>query len=416
MRVLKHRDFALLWWGQLVSQLGNQFNYIALAWLMWVTTGSSTIMGGVYLAQILPNALLGWVVGVLTDRLDRRRLMIALDWGRGALVLLLPLAYHQGFLNLWLVYAVTFAVSTLTLMFYSAEKTVIPALVPEEDLTEANALVEMTGQGANLAGPVLAGMAVAILPSAVDVLYLDAGTFVLSAFFLWGMRWRDPRQARTSARPSELVQEAVEGVKFLFGGSFLRVVFLTATAANFLVMPFAVIFPILSDKVLLSGSQGFGWLMGGLGGGMLLGSLLAAPLEKRFSAVTIIFGGMALLGVSFATMSVAPTLPLAVALAFSGGLGVSPANAIVITLVQRITPEAMQGRVFASLFAVVGMAAPLGVALASHLLGQVGAQRVLLMVGSATIVVAVVGAYLAREGPPTVARSNSSGQRDSNRE
>ncbi len=400
MSVLKHRDFALLWWGQLVSQLGNQFNYIALAWLMWVTTGSSTIMGGVYLAQILPNALLGWVVGVLTDRLDRRRLMIWLDWVRGAMVLVLPLAHHQGWLNLWLVYAVTFAVSTLTLMFYSAEKSVIPALVPEEELTQANALVEMTGQAANLAGPVLAGIVVAVLTDTVDVLYLDAATFVVSALFLWAIRWRDPREVRTSARPSELLEEAVAGVKFLFGGKFLRIVFLTATAANFLVMPFAVIFPVLSDKVLLSGSQGFGWLMGGLGGGMLVGSLLAAPLEKRLSAVTIIYGGMALLGSSFATMSAAPDLITAVALAFTAGLGVSPANAIVITLVQRITPEAMQGRVFASLFAVVGMAAPLGVALASWLLDQVGAQQVLLMVGSATIVVSAVGGYLAREGPP----------------
>lgn len=400
MSVLKNRDFALLWWGQLISQLGNQFNYIALAWLMWVTTGSSAIMGGVYLAQILPNALLGWVVGVLTDRMDRRRLMIGLDWARGALVLVLPLAYHQGWLNLWLVYAVTFAVSTLTLMFYSAEKSVIPALVPEDDLTQANALVEMTGQAANLAGPVLAGMVVAVLPDTVDVLYLDAGTFVLSAFFLWGLSWRDAREAPASARPAELIQEAVEGVKFLFSGKFLRVVFLTATAANFLVMPFAVIFPVLSDKVLMTGSQGFGWLMGGLGGGMLVGSLLAAPLEKRLSAVSIIYGGMALLGVSFAAMSAAPSLAVAVALAWAAGMGVSPANAIVITLVQRITPEAMQGRVFASLFAVVGMAAPLGVALASFLLDQVGAPQVLLMVGSATVVVSAVGAYLAREGPP----------------
>ncbi len=395
MRVLRHRDFALLWWGQLVSQLGNQLNYIALAWLVLVTTGSTTAMGGVYLAQVLPNALLGWVVGVVTDRLDRCWLMIATDWLRGALVALLPLAYHLGMLQLWMVYGVTFLVSTLTLAFYSAEKSVIPALVDEDDLTEANAFAEMTAQVANLIGPVLAGTLVALFSNEIFVLYLDIATFFVSALALNLMAWRDRRKQRTAATVGELMQEAREGVEFLLRGRFLRIAFLTGTAANFLVMPFAVVFPVLAERTLGAGPEGFGWLMGGLGGGLLVGSLLAAPLSKRLSPLVLIYGGMALLGVSFTCLAWQTSLVVCVLLAFTAGLGVSPANAVVITMVQKVTPEELQGRVFSSMFAVVGLAAPLGVALASFLLEPWGPSWVLASIGVATIGVAAVGGALA---------------------
>lgn len=390
LKILVKRDFALLWWGQLVSQCGNQLNYVALAWLVLVATGSTTAMGGVYLAQILPNALLGWGIGLLADRFDRRKLMIATDLVRGLLVLSLPVLHALGRLELWCIYLVTFLVSALTLLFYAAEKAVVPALVPAEDLTEANAFVEMTGQVANLAGPVAAGFLVAVLPREVDVLFIDAGTFLVSAGLLFFMRSLEPAQVGAPGW-----EGALAGVKFLLKQPLLRTIFLTATAANFLVMPFAVVFPVLSERVLGTGAIGFGWLMGGVGAGMLAGSLLASALARRFTSLGIIYGGMALLAASFALMSQAGSLVPAVTLAFLAGFGVSPANAVMLTMVQNITPTELQGRVFGSMFAVVGVAAPVGVGLASWLLEQWDARLLLLVIGAATAVVAVVGRVAA---------------------
>lgn len=399
--VLRSRDFALHWCGQVVSQLGNQFNYVALAWLVLQRTGSGTAMGGVYLAQVLPGALFGWVAGVAVDRADRRRLMIACDCIRALAVLSLPLAWRWGSLPLWLIYAVTFVVSTLSIGFFAAEKAVIGQLLPPADWTEANAFAEMTTNLAGLAGPVLAGVLVAVLPSAVDALYFDAGSFVASAGCIAAMRWRDRPHEAPSSGARAVIDDARAGLAFLLSNRFLATVLVTATAVNFLIMPFAVVFPVLSQRTLHSGSQGFGALMGGFGGGMLLGSLAAAAIARRLADRAVIYGGMALLGVAFAAMGAVASLAVDVGLAAVGGFCVAPANALVFTVVQRGTPERLQGRVFASMFALTSVAAPLGVALAAPLVDAYGPPRVLLAMGALTVVAACIGA--TRYAPPPAA-------------
>lgn len=396
--VLRHRDFRWLWLGQLVSKLGSQFNYIALAWLVLQTTGSAVATGGVYLAQVLPNALFGWIAGVPVDRSDRRWLMIHADWLRGVLVLLLPLAYAYGMLSLPLIYAVTFLVSTLSLLFFAAEKSVVPLLVPQEDLTEANAWAEMTEQAGAFAGPVLAGVLLAALPSPVDLLYVDAASFLLSVFTLLAMGWRDPRQA-SPATAALVLQEAREGMVHLLKDPFLKVVFATAAAVNFLVAPFTVVFPILAERVLHAGSFGFGVLMTAFGGGMLAGSLAAGPLSRRFEAPLLIYGGMAWMGIFLGAMAAPVHLGAAAALGFLSSLGVGPANAVMLTLVQEKTPPELQGRVFASLFGLVQVAVPLGVGLAALLLDLVGPREVLAGMGAAIVLAAAVGRLaLSRAG------------------
>ena len=386
--VLRIRDFRLLWLGQTVSQLGNQFNYIALAWMVLQLTGSSTAMGAVYLAQVLPNALFGWVAGLVIDRFDRRRLMMGASIVRGLLVALLPLSFSEGHMSMALVYGVTFAVSTLTLVFYASEKTVIPMLVPDEALTEANAYAEMTSQISALIGPVLAGLLIAVLRSPVYALYLDALGFAASALALSRLTFRDERRSDETA--SGMGEQAMEGFRFLLSERFLLTACLTIAAANFFVGPFSVIFPVLSERDLHTGSVGFGWLMGGIGGGMLLGSLFTARLTALLSNTVLVYGGMIVIGIAFAAVGLAPTLPSAVMGAAVAGFLMAPANAVLFTLVQHLTPPHLQGRVFSMLFAMASLAMPAGVAIVSVLLDPFGARMVLLWTGGLTAVTAAL--------------------------
>ena len=406
MMVLKHRDFRLLWLGQLLSKTGSQFNYIALAWLVLQTTGSAMATGGVYLAQVLPAALLGWVAGVPVDRSDRRMLMFHCDWMRAVLVLVLPISFALHSLQEWLIYLVTFAISALSLLFYAAEKSVIPALVPAEELTEANAWAEITEQFGALIGPVLAGVLIAILPSPVHILYLNTATFAFSAVTLLLLSWRD-HQVRATGGARQTLREAREGLTCLLQDPLLRVVFFTATAVNFLVAPFTVVFPVLSDRVLHAGATGFGWLMGAFGAGMLAGSLAAGRLARALRPANLIYGGMALLGCALAAISACNQLWPAVALAALASTGIGPSNAVILTLVQKATPERLLGRVFASLSALVQVAVPLGVALVSPLLDLLGAQTVLLGMGLGILLAAGLGRlWLGKVGEPRLEESS----------
>lgn len=408
--VLRHADFAKMWFGQLVSKLGSQFNYIALAWMVLQQTGSGTLTGGVYMAQVLPSALFGWVAGVVVDRGDKRKIMIGCDILRGLLVCLLPIFWLSfGYHSLALVYGVTFGISLLSLIFFSAEKSLLPMLVPEEELTEANAYAEMTEQMGGLIGPVVAGILIASLPSPLDILYIDAATFFVSSITLVFLTWRDTTERGPSATGWRAVyEEAKEGVVWLLKDRFLRVVFVTAASVNLLIAPFTVVFPVLSDRVLRTGSEGFGWLMGGIGGGMLLGSLVAAWLARRLSAPVIIYGGMALIGGSFFAMSYSENLVLSTALAALAGFSLSPSNAIFLTLVQEGTPPSLHGRVFGSLFALMNLTIPLGVAIVSPLLDYVGALDILMCIGSLTMLGALLGRIALGDSQPAKFTDESS--------
>lgn len=400
--VLRHPDFLKMWLGQLVSKLGSQFNYVALAWLILQQTGSGTLTGGVYMAQVLPNALFGWVAGVAVDRGDKRKIMITCDLLRAGLVCLIPISWVTfGYHHLAVVYLVTFGVSLLSLVFFAGEKSLLPELVPEDELVEANAYAEMTEQTGALLGPVLAGLLLATLADPMNVLYLDAASFGLSALALGLLSWRD----KAHKVPAEggwrvVVAEAKEGMDWLMKDRFLKVVFLTAATINLMIAPFTVVFPILSDKVLKAGSQGFGWLMGGIGGGMLLGSLLAAWLSRVLSAPLLIYGGMAAIGGAFFSMGFAHHLWSCVLLAAVAGFCLSPSNALFLTLVQEGTPPELQGRVFGSLFGLMNLTIPLGVAVVSPLLDYVGASEVLMGIGALTLVGAGIGRIALGDSRP----------------
>lgn len=401
--VLRHRDFLKMWIGQLTSKVGSQFNYIVLAWVILQQTGSGTLTGGVYMAQVLPNAIFGWVAGVVVDRGNKLRLMIVCDIVRAFLICLLPLGWVVfGYHHLGLVYAVTFGVSLLSLVFFAGEKSLLPELVPEEELTEANAYAEMTEQMGALIGPVIAGVLLAALPSPMNLLYFNALTFLLSAVALATLSWKDTSdRAPAAAGWRAILEEAKEGVLWLFKDRFLKVVFLTAASVNLLVAPFTVVFPVLSERVLGAGAQGFGWLMGGIGAGMMLGSLAAAWLSRRLPAPRLIYGGMAIMGGAFLAMGLVSNLVSCVLLAALAGFCLSPSNAVFLTLVQEGTPSSLQGRVFGSLFGLMNVTIPLGVAIVSPLLDYVGADQVLVGIGALTILGAIIGRLALGETKPT---------------
>lgn len=393
--ILKNRNFRWLWTGQLVSKIGSQFNYIALAWLVLESTKSAAATSGVFLAQVLPAALLGWIAGVAVDRFDRRHLMIHCDWLRALLVLILPLSFFLHDINNWLIFAVTFAVSLLSLVFYAAEKAILPHLIPADDLPEANAFAEMTEQIGALAGPVLAGALIAVLPSPVYILYLDVASFIFSAFTIYMLNCPHavPSTAAAGNSVKQIMREAKDGVVWLFRNPLLRTVLLTAAAINITAAPFSVVFPLFSERVLHAGSFGFGCLMSGFGTGMLVGSLLTAPIVKRLSPANIIYGGMVLLGLGFLAMGFSTNLWVATALAFIAALGVGPGNAVIVTLMQNNTPEELLGRTFASMSGLVQGAIPLGVAIMAFVLDYSGANIALLIMGLSSIAFALIGYY-----------------------
>jgi MFS transporter, DHA3 family, macrolide efflux protein len=390
--VLKNRSFFLLWSGQVISQIGNSFNYIALAWLVLTLTGSAVKMGGVLIAQLLPNALFGIFLGVLVDRLRRRELMIFCDVTRALLVLSLPLLYVFHRMPLWYVYLNVFLVSSLSLLFSSAEKSLIPALVKQDELTAANAFQEMTSQFASLIGPVLAGVLVAMLSSSIRILYIDAATFIVSAVTIFFVTvGSGSGTIGESLTAGSFFSDAREGFVFLKEERLLLIILLTAMIVNFSCYPFMVVLPVYVREVLKSSAVLFGILMGSFGGGMLCGSLLASFMCRKFSARLIIYGGMAIVGLVFISFAFVKMPLVAGVFALLAGLVIAPGNVVILSLVQLKTPDILLGRVFTLNFALSALAAPAGVALATLFMGLYGPSMTFMLMGLMVLLTALCG-------------------------
>ncbi len=180
-----NRDVRWLWGGTVISLFGDWFNTLALYRLVLDLTGSETALGGVFLTKLLPLALASPIAGVLADRLDRRKLMIGADLVRAVLVL--------GFLfvreaeDLWLLYVLAAAQIAVSAAFTPARNAVLPLITKKGELLTANALLAATWSVMLALGAAAGGPAVDAFGTDV-VFWLDAGTYLVSAVFIAGIR------------------------------------------------------------------------------------------------------------------------------------------------------------------------------------------------------------------------------------
>src|SRR5258708_5921923 len=209
------------WLGQTISNLGTSFTQFALPLLVFKLTGSALNLAITTAATFLPYLLFGLVIGAWVDRMNRKKLMIATDVARAAVIASIPLLASIDRLSVEWIYVVSFLSTTLSICFNSAEFAAIPSLVPSEGeaIVTANGRIQASYSAAAVIGPLLAGALVAFI-SIPLLLVVDAASFLLSALSLAIIRLsfnlEDPR-ANTSIR-----QDVVEGLRYVLSHPVLR--------------------------------------------------------------------------------------------------------------------------------------------------------------------------------------------------
>ena len=151
-RLVKTRDFGLLWWGQVTSQVGEGLNKMALLWFVYELTGSAMMLAMVGLIQTIPPLVFGPIIGVYLDRFPKKQVMVWVDLIRTLLTLLIPALYGWGVLSLEGLFILIFLTSVVSTVFGPALSSAVPSLVRRSELVSANALI----QGTNNIGMLLA--------------------------------------------------------------------------------------------------------------------------------------------------------------------------------------------------------------------------------------------------------------------
>ena len=353
-------DFWRFFAGQTISNLGSSVTLFVLPLLVYDLTGSALNLGITTAAAFLPYALFGLVIGAWVDRLDRKRLMIAVDLARASVIMTVPLLAWVDWLAVEVVYAVAFLMSTLTIAFDSAQFAAIPSLVGQRDLVAANGRIQASFAAATIAGPPLAGL----LAGAValeTVLVFDAGSFVVSAASLALVRRRlNLPRAAAPAGGQGIRRDVIDGLRYVLGHPVLRSISLMMALVNFVGTTTAAQLVLFAKERFDAGDGRVSLLFSAGGVGAILLSLAAGPLRRRLTFAPVALGALLLSGALTVALAVTPSYW--VALALQGvivGLG-TLFNINTGSLRQQIVPNHLLGRVISVAGVLAFAAIPLG--------------------------------------------------------
>jgi MFS family permease len=345
----RNRPFRRLWYGQIVSQLGDWFASIALYTLILRLTGSGQAVGLLLVAELLPATLIGPWAGVLVDRLPRKAVMIAADVGRAALVLLFLLVRDAG--DIWIVYVASAGKVILTSFFEPARSAVIPAVTGRDELVAANAISGATWSAMLAIGAALGGLVTGTLGTDAAIM-IDAASFLLSAVIIWRIPLREEHLEVRAAQPADVPEQGLaEGLRYL--AARRDVALYSATKALWsLGGGILVLLTLFGRQVFPVGTDGalsIGLLYAARGVGAAIGPLLAQRLFGSSQLVLRRALGPAVLltGVGYLLAGAAPSLWLAALAVLLAHMGGSAQWVFSTVLLQLNVPNRLLGRIFA---------------------------------------------------------------------
>ncbi|MFJ6705374.1 MULTISPECIES: MFS transporter [unclassified Streptomyces] len=399
--LLRDTAFRRYWTAQTVSYLGDQVSALAIPLIaVTVVHAGAAQMGYLGAAVWLPHLLFGPYAGLWADRRrHRRRVMIAADLGRFALLLALPVVYAFGTLTFTVLFTVAFGVGLLSVLFEVCNPPLFKALVPPEDYVAGNSLSSGSRAMAKVVGPSAGGFLVQLFSAPVALL-VDAVSYLVSAVQL-------ARIAPQEAPPSKERARLRAAGRFILRSRTIRAALAATATVNFFCFVTTTLFVLYATTTLGLGAGLLGTVLGAGAVGAVLGAVSATPLTRRLGVGrTFLLGCLAtpvpLLLIPAAHGSGGAVLPMLVGAQFGSAMGVIWIDITAATLLTSQVPDAMRSSVFGAYQGVnLGMR-PLAALLAGAVAGPLGLRTTLWIAaaGALTACLWILPSPLSRRTPP----------------
>ncbi len=350
----KNRNYRYAWTGQVVSEIGDHFNNIAVFSLAVAHTRSGLVVSGVMLSRAIPAMLAGPLAGVTLDRMDRKRVMIASDLIRALVAALFILTVNRR--DTWLLYLLSALLMFASPFFTSGRASILPAIATDEELHAANSLTQTTQWTTLAVGAFLGGASVmqfgyqwAFFGNALSFV---ASALCISRLFLSGRGFRPPRRSLTEAQVVRPWHEYAEGLRYMrsvpliLGLTMINVGWATGGGAA------QILFSVFGEIVFNRGPAGLGLIWGCAGVGLLAGGALAYTVGRRLSfenykrsvvVCYLVHGG------AYVLFSETRAFPLALVFIALSRAGVGFSSVMNMSQLLRHVPDAFRGRVFATM-------------------------------------------------------------------
>ncbi len=326
----------------IVSNLGDGIMVVAFPLLVASITRDPVLVAGATVIGRIPWLLFALPAGALVDRMDRRRVMVGVDWVRGAVVGVLGILLLVGDVSLAIVYVIAFMLGSAETMFDTASEAFLPLLVGSDDLDAANGRLQASEWATNsFVGPA-AGAGLFAVAAALPFLF-NSVSFAIAAVLVASIGGNFAREGADDQQ--KLRTDIGEGLRWLWGHTVLRTLSIMAGVTNLVGMGIVAIFVLFAQDILDLGDVGYGLIITTIGAGGLGGALIAPLITKRFGQGTTLLASVGGLGLGSLAMGLTSNAIVAGAIACFYGFLVALWNVVAISLRQRLTPDDLRGRV-----------------------------------------------------------------------
>ena len=393
--------------GQAVSLFGDYIAFFSLPYFVLALTAEPIDLGLTAAAETLPMLLFGLVAGVILDRWrNLRRALVTVDLARSAVFAGLALAAANGASTRWLVFGVAFVIGTLSVFFDSGLQTLMPSVIDDDMLIDANSQLAVARMVTYSIGPLVGGILIALSGGFAIAFFINAVTFLVSAAFLTMLR---VVHGRPPAASEAFRDSLVDGLRFLLGDARLRWATLGGTLTNLVFQPLEallVLFVVtvildlpadtVGDLTTVGTSVGLFYALNAAIGA--IGAVFAPRISARMPLGTMYVVGLFMVGGGFLALALIGSF-LAVIPAGLTFAGMAWVNVSLTTMRQRLTPPELLGRVIAASRTLAWLGLPLGAAIGGMIAGLVGVIPV--YVGGSVLVLAIatflLGTALVRD-------------------
>jgi DHA3 family macrolide efflux protein-like MFS transporter len=391
--ILQHKPFRTIWLAQFVSIFGDflaLFGVISLITFRW--HGTAVQVTAVFIAYMLPIAIISPVAGVFVDHWNVKWLMIASDLIRAGLILLLVFVHDHDVAQISVIFVLLSVVSSF---FAPAQSVTMRTIVPAEGLMAANALMAQAFYIVRLLSPAAAGVLVTWLTEKA-CFYLDVVSFIFSAAMISSLTIVRPARAPGEKTVKTLTQDFVAGNKFIFTHTGLAFVFIAMAVAMFVLSSFSPLISIYIRDSLHAGSFMFGVISAMVGVGMIVGTPLLTRMARNRSKAHVVLGGLFGLGIGAALLGAFRNIPMAALSTFTIGLAIAFVWVPAQTMSQQETPPAMVGRVSSTFMSLISIAQVLGLLLSGYLAQKLGIRPLFISCAGFLAVISAAGYLMMR--------------------
>ena len=338
---LKHANFRLFWFGQLVSLSGTWVQAVAQGWLVLALTNFALLLGMINVIAALPIMLFSLVGGVVADRLNKKNILLLTQAFSTVFAFCLGVLASLELAAFWNIAIVVALLGLVNAFDVPARQSFIVEMVGRDDLNNAIALNSLLFNSARIIGPVIAGFLAGTLGIA-SCFYVNGGSFlavIIALIFIKG----DFTAKDISGSP--MAEGLLDGAKYVLSNRNIRSLVIITAISSIFGMANIVLMPIFARDILKAGIQGLGFLMASVGLGAILGALTLAKFSNRDDKRIFIKSGTVILSLSLIIFAVSTSYALSIASLLLAGWGIIMQSATINTMLQLKTPDRLRGRV-----------------------------------------------------------------------